>query len=286
MNRKEKILTPINRLGKGLEVGPSHTPVAPKSEGFDVEILDKDCQSTLQEKYRPRPHVDINNIEEVDYVWSGESYAALTGNLDYYDWIIASHVIEHVPNFVGFLNDCAEIMKADGVLSLVVPDKRYCFDQFRPLTSLSQIIDTYDAGLTGASRGTVLEEHMRRSNRDGLEAWGNHALEAVNSLDHDLEIARQIVASNPIPEHYYDVHVSCFTPSSFRLLILELYLLGLTEFKEVAFYPSEGCEFFVALSKQGGEPKLDRLQLMEAVQEELANPYLLQKPKLFGLFKR
>src|SRR5690606_31563971 len=40
LSRNEKVLYGLNSRGKGLEIGPSHNPIAPKVDGFDVEILD------------------------------------------------------------------------------------------------------------------------------------------------------------------------------------------------------------------------------------------------------
>src|SRR6266566_3060251 len=42
---------------------------------------------------------------------------------------------------VHVLDDCDSLLKKGGVLSLVVPDKRYCFDRFRPLTDVGRVID-------------------------------------------------------------------------------------------------------------------------------------------------
>jgi len=36
MNRKDKILSFLDKRGKGLEIGPSHNPITPKKEGFSV----------------------------------------------------------------------------------------------------------------------------------------------------------------------------------------------------------------------------------------------------------
>lgn len=66
-------------------------------------------------KYKDH-HVNLNNIEEVDFVWRDENYSELTGKSKYYDWIIASHVIEHTPDLIGFLNDCDAILKDEGVI--------------------------------------------------------------------------------------------------------------------------------------------------------------------------
>ena len=81
------------------------------------------------------------NSEEVDFLWDGRPYVELIGRRHAYDWIIGSHVLEHTTDLLGFLNDCDSLLKKGGVLSLVVPDKRYCFDRFRPLTDVGRVID-------------------------------------------------------------------------------------------------------------------------------------------------
>lgn len=133
MDRKEVLLSAIDRNGVGLEIGPSHNPVAPKREGFNVSIIDHLSKSELIKKYQ-NSGVNLAAIEEVDYIWRGERYADLVGQRECYDWVIASHVIEHSPDLIGFLQSCAEVLKPEGVLSLAVPDARFCFDQFRPIT--------------------------------------------------------------------------------------------------------------------------------------------------------
>ncbi len=142
MTRKEKVLRHINQNGHGIEIGPSHNPIAPKREGYKVHIIDHMSREQLITKYKEH-HVNLDNIEEVDFVWQGGNYSELTGKSKYYDWIIASHVIEHTPDLICFLNDCDTILKDDGVISLVVPDKRYYFDHYRPITGISKIIDSH-----------------------------------------------------------------------------------------------------------------------------------------------
>jgi len=117
------LLRGIDRQALGLEIGPSHRPVAAKRNGFNVRILDHLDAPGLRAKYADHG-VDVAAIEEVDYVWRGESLEALVGG-ERFAWIIASHVIEHVPDFIGFLGSCERILAPGGVLSLAVPDKRY-----------------------------------------------------------------------------------------------------------------------------------------------------------------
>ncbi len=81
MTRNEYALFHINKSGFGLEIGPSHNPIAPKSAGFNVEIIDHLSKEALLKKYTGHG-VNLNNIEEVDFVWAGESYKELTKNIN------------------------------------------------------------------------------------------------------------------------------------------------------------------------------------------------------------
>ena len=148
MNRKKRVLAGIDREGVGIEIGPSHDPIAPKREGFRVHVIDHMSREQLRHKFSGpgHPGVVIDNIEEVDFVWHGERYADLTGRTNFYDWIIGSHLIEHTPDLVRFLEDCDALLKDNGVLSLVIPDKRYCFDRFSPITGLARVVEIAGCG--------------------------------------------------------------------------------------------------------------------------------------------
>jgi len=71
MNRRSKILEHCKKRGTGLEIGPSFNPIAPKSEGYDVDVLDHATADELKAKYAPHG-VDITKIEPVDFVWKGQ----------------------------------------------------------------------------------------------------------------------------------------------------------------------------------------------------------------------
>ena len=160
MNRKQKILRHIDLNGDGIEIGPCDNPIASKEEGFKVHFIDHMSRDQLIAKYTGHK-VNLENIEEVDFIWRGEKYSELTGKNKHYDWIIASHLIEHTPDLIGFLTNCDTILKDDGVISLVVPDKRYCFDHYRPITGISKIIDNHLLKNKIHTPGAVAEHHLR-----------------------------------------------------------------------------------------------------------------------------
>ena len=275
MNRKEKVLRHINKNGQGVEIGPSHSPVAPKKEGYKVHIIDHMSREQLIAKYKDH-HVNLENIEEVDFVWRGENYSELTGKDKYYDWIIASHVIEHTPDLLGFLNDCDTILKEDGVISLAVPDKRYCFDHYRPITGISQIIDSHFQKTIIHTPGTVAEYYLNVVSKAGNIAWDSNATGRY-SFVHSLEDALQGMKSALNKNAYLDVHAWCFVPHSFRLIVHDLFRLGLIPFQEVGFFQTEGCEFYVTLGRNGQGINRSRLEILDIIESEIKDKVSLQQ---------
>ena len=74
---------------------------------------------------------------------------------------------------------------------------------------------------------------------------------ASSSLVHSLEQAKQAIRDVSERGSYLDVHEWCFTPTSFRLMMRDLFELGFIQLKELAFHPPQGSEFYIALSRQG-----------------------------------
>ena len=272
MSRNNILLAAIQKDGLGLEVGPSHRPAAPKRDGYQVEIIDHLDREGLLAKYRDH-NLDLDAIEEVDYIWSGETYAELTGKNHHYDWIIASHVIEHTPDLVGFLKQCDSVLKDDGVVSLAVPDKRYCFDYHRPISGLSKVIDHHVNEVSINSPGTVAEYFLNVVKKDGHGAW-NESIEGECDFIHTLEQAADGMNKAWTHKAYIDCHVWCFVPHSFRLLIHDLHSLGLISFREVSFTKTQGSEFFVTLGRQGSGMDISRIEAARKIERELAHPLL------------
>jgi SAM-dependent methyltransferase len=261
LNRVEKALRMIDPHGLGLEIGPSHNPLAPKRAGFKVHILDHASAEELRAKYAAHG-VNLDNIEDVDFVWHGGPLHELIGCEQCYDWIIASHVIEHVPDLISFLQECEKLLKPNGVLSLVIPDKRYCFDYFNVPTSTGELLDAFDQKRKRPSPGKVFDHFAGAAHRDGRIAWGQTDTGPITLL-HGFDEAHAKWTLSATSEDYIDVHNWRFTPSTFRLILADLQALGLTRLGAVREYDTEGCEFFVTLGKSVNAERQDRLVLVK-----------------------
>lgn len=272
MANKEKLQQLINQSapgmnGKGLEIGPGFDPVVPKRDGFKVETLDHLSAQDLRSKYQNNPSVDVSRIEDVDFVSDGGPMLSLIGKPGYYDYIVASHVIEHTVDVLGFLLDCQALLKPTGRLVLAVPDMRFSFDCLRPVSTTGQAIDLHHSRPTRHSIGRVFDELAYNCQRDGAIAWQKNA-------DGQLQFFRPIADAKWISEQYQagsmflDIHAWQFTPSSFRLMIKDLGELELIGLKEESFELSNDNEFFVVLAQAAPGCTVDRMALAQMVLRE------------------
>jgi SAM-dependent methyltransferase len=267
MTREILLKSLINIRGKGLEIGPGYNPLLPKRDGFRVETADYTDADGLRLKYAGNPHIDPSRIEPVDHVLGSNGLFQTIGKRGYYDYIVASHVIEHTPDLIRFVKDCENLLSPSGVLLLAVPDKRYCFDVFQPLSSIGQIYQAYVDCRTRPSLGSILDDRLSNAVRGNAIGW---AMDDSSDISFFLDIAqaKQIFASDSVATHYIDVHVWKFVPSSFRLILNDLFELGEIGLREATFHESVGNEFYCTLSSSASGCAVDRLTLAKRILQE------------------
>jgi predicted SAM-dependent methyltransferase len=267
LDRYGKALSLVDRTGLGLEIGPSHSPIAPKRQGFNVHVVDYLDADGLREKFKAEG-VDTEQIEDVDFVWHGESLPELVGGRHRYDWVIASHVIEHLPDLVFFFNGCEQVLKPDGVVSLIIPDKRYCFDHFQPLSTTGNVLDAHLQNRTRPTPGSVFDFCVNHTLSDGRISWSAED-QGDFAMTYSFEYALQHWEHTRQTEDYVDAHVWRFVPDSFRLIVQDLNMLGLINLSIAREYGSTGNEFYATLRVgQGGGKTIDRLDALRRLSAE------------------
>ncbi len=84
----------------GLEIGPLTSPVVTKDQG-EIYYLDHLSTDDLRKKYVDDPSIDKSRIVDVSFVApDGDLSTACAGKQ--FDYVVASHVIEHIPNMIGW----------------------------------------------------------------------------------------------------------------------------------------------------------------------------------------
>ncbi len=253
ITRNDMLLSEVADSSLIIEIGPSYNPVAAKADGWNTRTLDHMTQQDLVKKYTGHP-VNVNRIEEVDFIWregplSDAVPSALHGTFDAF---IASHVIEHTPDLIAFLDSAAMLLKQEGLVILAVPDKRYCFDYFQPLTTTGQILEAHAERRSRHTRRLAFDHYAYMVHNGGTGAWGQKPLGRLN-LPYPLESARDLFNSFEDDSNYIDLHAWRFSPSSFSLLLLELARLGETDWRVDRTTEARDCEFFAWLRRGGKE---------------------------------
>lgn len=106
----------------GLEIGPLANPRVRKAER-PVFSLDHATTEELRTEYAQnetlRPQIDA--LVEVDFVQhEGDPLVDIVGAQAPFDYLIASHVIEHIPDLIGWLEEIVAVLWSGGIFSLVV----------------------------------------------------------------------------------------------------------------------------------------------------------------------
>ena len=206
---------------RGLEVGALHSPIVPRDRSR-VSYVDWADTVTLRKKYEHDPAVDVASIVDVDYLWAGQAgLAGIVGD-DKFDFAVASHVVEHVPDLVTWLAELSSVLAPGGEIRLVVPDRRFTFDYRRAETRSSEVLEAWIEQRRVPSARATLDMLLNYATVDHAAVWrGERPAPPRGPVDnpaHWLMVARQCEAQTA----YHDVHAWVFTPRSFAVLMSEL----------------------------------------------------------------
>ena len=288
MDRRAQILKYITKDQKGIEIGPWFAPLAPKREGYNClsfDIFDTDKLKQIAEQ-DPSVHKNqIKDIENVDIVGSAvniRDVIAARGDLGSFDYIVSSHNFEHLPDPVRFLQGCECVLKAGGMLSMAIPDKRTCFDYFRPISTSGSWLEAF---LDQRTRPTLLQLFEHSSLSSEYAKNGERSI-----VFPDVEDPKNVIGLKLLKEAYNhaiemkrsdnvayrDAHCSVLTSSSFSLILLDLTFLELIRLS-IEEIVHNNCEFHVHLRnhtttkpKSDGEFYSERQDLLHRVMNECA----------------
>ena len=156
------------------------------------------------------------------YTDAVEDFAGSSGRVDFLsdartlplpddtlDYLVSSHVLEHLPDPIAALHEWHRVLRPGGLLYLVVPDQRYTFDAPRPTTTTEHLLRDFAEGTTAADAAAHIDEFVFQTDWSILSPTTARAdrptrqAAARTRYLHDLEQGRPI-----------DIHYHTFTPDS------------------------------------------------------------------------
>ncbi|MBM3547170.1 MAG: class I SAM-dependent methyltransferase [Alphaproteobacteria bacterium] len=248
---RAKILAQIDLdRGRGLEIGAQTRPVVTRDMGR-IEYVDRCSTEELRRWYGNDPAIDATSLVEVDHVWGEKTLLDCVGGLRAFDYVVASHVLEHVPDLLGWLEEIAEVLVDGGIASFVVPDRRFTFDILRQPTGKAELVDAYLRKLRRPAPRQIFDHfhHHRDISAPGIRD-GSVDPATLPPLHTPVELM-QICRHAHENSTYIDAHCWVFTPRTFVATLDFANELGLLPFEIAAVIPTppNSDEFFVSLRR-------------------------------------
>lgn len=127
-------------------MGPGHSPYPLPYPGVTVRYVDRWAPAANAELFPELgeeaafPPPDI--IADLDI----ERLKALSD--EGVDFVVASHLLEHLADPMGLLADVHRVLRRGGVVLILLPDRHVTFDRLRRPTDLAHLIAEHEAGVT------------------------------------------------------------------------------------------------------------------------------------------
>jgi predicted SAM-dependent methyltransferase len=206
--------------GDGIEIGALNSPLQVPREAR-VKYVDRMATPDLRKQYPELADLDLVDADIID---DGERLGSVGDSTQ--DFVIANHFIEHCQNPLLALSNMFRVLKADGLLYLAVPDKRFTFDVDRPVTPLEHILRDF-------------EEGGEWSRRQHFEEW----VRDVNKVEDKAEFEKRVEELLGID---YSIHFHAWTQLEMLEFVLALdRRLGIRFDVEMLFKNGEECIFIL-----------------------------------------
>ncbi|MCA0048027.1 class I SAM-dependent methyltransferase [Mesorhizobium sp. B283B1A] len=247
--RTKKITSALNLAGKGIEYGPLHAVLLRKAH-YDVSYVDYADRAYLAEHYANNPDVDVSLIPEIDIVTGGKLISEFLPE-ESIDYVVASHVMEHVPDLLGWLESNLRVLKLGGRIAVAFPDKRYCFDLKRKNSTISDVMAAYLEKRTKPSFQQICDHFWNVSKARAADCWKKSTTPDNAEYVHDRRTIVDTLRKMGAREDYIDCHCWVFPDFKFLETMNVIRSVHNVGFEVVSFYPTQPntLEFYVTFEK-------------------------------------
>jgi hypothetical protein len=292
-DRAEVMLQGVSSTARCLEIAPFHRPVLTKKR-FTVDYTDYATTEELRQKAPVHEGISQDMVCAVDYIWTpGRPLRdCIPGNVSY-DFALASHVMEHVPNVLGWVQEILDVLQTGASLQLALPDYRGCFDVFRRPTTFAEMLQCWTIEASTPTVGQIYDFLCNNVEiPSGPEVFPFGESPSFNDFKRHYtdDSAFQFAMTNFNEGTYMDIHCSVFSPESMVEAFSTAAHLGLLNV-EISQPELGWREFFVRLKKLG-PPRVRRSNFRRfpasapAMRLSLSSRATFAKARLLGAIRR
>ncbi|MES0204182.1 class I SAM-dependent methyltransferase [Mesorhizobium sp. LNHC209A00] len=247
--RTRNITSALNLVGKGVEYGPLHAALLRKPH-YDVSYVDYADRTSLVQHYANDPNVDVSLIPEIDIVTGGKLISEFLPN-ESVDYIVASHVMEHVPDLLGWLEANLYVLKPGGRIAVAFPDKRYCFDLKRKSTMVSDLVAAYLEKRTMPSFQQICDHFWNISKANPVDCWNKTITAESSEYVMDRGSIFDVLIDLKNRGGYVDTHCWVFADFEFVQCMNSIRNIIKGSFDIVSYHPTQPntLEFYVTLGR-------------------------------------
>ena len=168
MDAFNQILAEIARDQNGLEIGgpsPTGTILYDHSRQIDNVIFSSETVWSTHKSgvfVYPNPNDRLGQL----YLCDATDLSKIPGET--YDFVFASHCLEHIANPLKALCQWRRVIRDNGHIVLILPEKSVCFDHLRDYAEFSTLLGQYDK-IVGEDDLSTLPEIIAKHDisRDG-----------------------------------------------------------------------------------------------------------------------
>ena len=156
-------------VGSGIEVGPGHVPLVESNRWLEVRYLDRWDPGRNAELF---PELEGETFPKPDLVVDLNREAMGPVGSESEDFIVSSHVLEHLANPLRAIDDFHRVLRPGGTLLILLPDRRRTFDEDRLPTALEHVVADFEAGAVEVDDEHIVDFVTRtRTDPAGLAAF-------------------------------------------------------------------------------------------------------------------
>jgi SAM-dependent methyltransferase len=251
--RQEFVVSNLDTSKRGIEIAPYFNPMVSK-EKFDVWYVDCIDNDEIQKKAKENPGAVGKAVPRIDSVWvPGKPLIECVAGQSF-QFAVASHVFEHVPNPLGWVQQILDCINVGGTLALLVPNKLYSMDYYRRETTFADILGWYVDKPSIPTPGQVVDFLCQSFHDLGEVDFTKEMLpfDEAKRLYSDKD-AMSFAQMTKDRNYYLDVHCTVWTPDSFVEVFDRIAKLGLLNVELTGPYTgfpgSIPGEFLVYLKK-------------------------------------